>query len=68
MSELCKVKNLQLVFMTSDDKRRWEATNRAAQGSIYGILRLQMPPEAFLVGYTNEIAAVIIAHSTEEHS
>ncbi|KAG8309288.1 hypothetical protein J6590_089831 [Homalodisca vitripennis] len=29
---------------------------------------LQMPPEAFLVGYTNEIAAVIIAHSTEEHT
>ncbi|GBP00751.1 hypothetical protein EVAR_69681_1 [Eumeta japonica] len=53
-----------------------EVTSEAAQGSILGpdlwnasydeILKLEMPEGTYLVGYADDIAAVITARNTED--
>ena len=56
--------NRQLVYNTSLGPRVKHITSGGAQGS--GILRKHMLEETFLVGYTDDIAAVITARNTDE--
>lgn len=68
--------NRQLVYNTSSGPMVKQITSGAAQGSILGpdlwnvsydgILREDMPEGTFLVGYADDIAAVITARNTEE--
>ena len=68
--------NRELIYETSDGTRRKKVTSGAAQGSILGpdlwnitydeILRIEMPDDTYLVGYADDIAAVITARNTEE--
>ena len=68
--------NRQLVYNTSSRPRLKHIASEAAQGSILGpdlwninydgILREDMPEGTFLVGYADDIAAVITARNTEE--
>lgn len=65
-----------LIYDTTAGERRVEITSGAAQGSILGpdlwnasydgILRLEMPEDTFLVGYADDIAAVIQVRSIED--
>lgn len=69
------LKERVLVYDTEEGERRREITAGAAQGSILGpdlwnvsydsLLRLKMPKDTFLVGYADDVAAVIVARSTE---
>ena len=64
-----------LLYDTTSGCRIKEVTAGAAQGSILGpdlwnaaydgILRMEMPENTFLVGYADDIAAVIIARDVE---
>lgn len=70
------LKDRELLYDTSDGMRRKKITSGAAQGSILGpdlwnitydeILRIEMPDDTYLVGYADDIAAVITARNTEE--
>lgn len=65
-----------LTYNTSSGRKRAQVTSGAAQGSILGpdlwnasydeILRIDMPKDTFLVGYADDIAAVIQARNTED--
>lgn len=65
-----------LLYDTVNGRKQYKVTSGAAQGSILGpdlwnasydeILRIEMPPGTFLVGYADDIAAVIKARDTEE--
>lgn len=65
-----------LLYDTSGGPKEYKVTSGAAQGSILGpdlwnasyneILRIEMPADTFLVGYADDIAAVIKARSTAE--
>lgn len=66
----------ELIYDTTEGPRRKEVNAGAAQGSILGpdlwnisydgILRMEMPDDTFLVGYADDIAAVITARDTED--
>lgn len=70
------LQNRELLYETLDGPRRKQITSGAAQGSILGpelwnisydgILRMEMPDDTFLVGYADDIAAVIIARNAQE--
>lgn len=70
------LKDRVLIYNTSGGIRRMEVTSGAAQGSILGpdlwnasydeILKIEMPEDTFLVGYADDIAAVIKARNTED--
>lgn len=70
------LKDRVLIYDTTGGTRRFEVTSGAAQGSILGpdlwnasydeILKLEMPEDTFLVGYADDIAAVIQARTTED--
>lgn len=65
-----------LLYNTTGGHREYKVTSGAAQGSILGpdlwnacydeILRIEMPADTFLVGYADDIAAVIKARSMKE--
>lgn len=65
-----------LLYNTSGGPREYKVTSGAAQGSILGpdlwnasydeILRIDMPADTFLVGYADDVAAVIKARTTDE--
>ena len=64
-----------IVYKTEDGLKRKELTAGAAQGSILGpdlwnasydgILRLEMPEGCFLIGYADDVAAVISARDVD---
>lgn len=70
------LRNRILVYETENGPIRKQITAGAAQGSILGpdlwnamydeILRIDMPEDSYLVGYADDIAAVITAKNTEE--
>ena len=65
------LRDSSLVYDTDDGSKKKELTSRAAQRSILGpdiwnisydgILRMDMPEGTFLIGYADDIAAIIIA-------
>lgn len=65
----------ELTFDTAEGPRTREITAGAAQGSILGpdlwnaaydgILQMEMPEDTFLVGYADDIAAVIVTRTVE---
>lgn len=65
-----------LTYNTSGGPKKMQITSGAAQGSILGpdlwnvsydgILKMQMPEDSFLVGYADDIAAVVTARNTIE--
>ncbi|XP_018792198.1 PREDICTED: uncharacterized protein LOC108970924, partial [Bactrocera latifrons] len=69
------LKDRKLLYDTSDGPKSKEITSGAAQGSILGsdlwnasydgILNVEMPDDCYLVGYADDIAAVITARNTE---
>ena len=69
------LRDRELIFQTSDGPRRRIITAGAAQGSILGpdlwnisydgILRLALPEDSFLVGYADDVAAVIVARDVQ---
>uniref|UniRef100_A0A0K8SB34 Reverse transcriptase domain-containing protein n=1 Tax=Lygus hesperus TaxID=30085 RepID=A0A0K8SB34_LYGHE len=69
------LKDRNLVYETAQGQRVKEITAGAAQGSILGpqlwnvaydgVLRLEMPTDCFLVGYADDVAAVIQARTIE---
>lgn len=70
------LKDRVLIYSTDRRQKRLQVSSGAAQGSILGpdlwnasydeILRIEMPKGTFLVGYADDIAAVIEARNTEE--
>lgn len=70
------LKDRLLLYTTTEGQREFKVTSGAAQGSILGpdlwnasydeILRIEMPADTFLVGYADDIAAVIKARNTIE--
>ena len=70
------LKNRVLIYDTNQGPRRMQVTSGTAQGSILGpdlwnatydeILRIEMPEDTFLVGYADDIAAVIRDRNTDE--
>lgn len=70
------LRNRELLYSTTDGQRRMRITSGAAQGSILGpdlwnitydgILRAEMPRDSFLVGYADDIAAVIKGRNVED--
>ena len=69
------LKDRFIVYDTEDGSRRKELTGGAAQGSILGpdiwnasydgILRMEMPDGCFLIGYADNVAALITARDVE---
>lgn len=70
------LKNRELWYSTTNGSRTKRITSGAAQGSILGpdlwnasydeILKIKMPEDTFLVGYADDIAAVIKARNTDD--
>ena len=70
------LKNRVLIYDTNQGPKRMQVTSGAAQGSILGpdlsnatydeILRIEMPEDTFLVGYADDIAAVIRGRNTDK--
>lgn len=70
------LKNRVLLYSTTEGQRRTQITAGAAQGSILGpdlwnasydgLLRLEMPEETRLVGYADDVAALIAARTVEQ--
>lgn len=70
------LKNRELSFMTTEGPKKMQITSGAAQGSILGpdlwnitydeIFNIEMPEDTFLVGYADDIAAVIKARNVVE--
>ena len=66
--------NYYVINIKDNDRLHPRPSTGAVQGSILDpdlwnydrILRESMPEETFLVGYTDNIAAVILARNTEE--
>ena len=66
----------ELIYHTSEGRRKKRITSGAAQGSILGpdlwnisyddIFRIEMPDETHLIGYADDVAAVIVARNMEE--
>lgn len=69
------LRDRELMYDTAEGPRRRKITAGAAQGSILGpdlwnasydgILRMEMPEGAFLIGYADDIAVVIVARDTD---
>ena len=65
-----------LLYDTTEGQRRVSITSGAAQGSILGpdlwnvsydsLLRLDMPDESLLVGYADDVAALIAARNVDQ--
>ncbi|MBJ4722033.1 hypothetical protein JGF03_28795, partial [Salmonella enterica subsp. enterica serovar Anatum] len=69
------LRNRSLLYETAEGIKRRELTSGAAQGSILGpdlwnisydgILRMEMPEGCSLIGYADDVAAIIVARSVE---
>ena len=69
------LKDSSIVYDTEDGLIKTQITSGAAQGfmlgpdiwnvSYYGILHMEMPEGAFLVGYADDIAVVIVARDAD---
>lgn len=69
------LRDRELIYQTTEGPKRRSITAGAAQGSILGpdlwnisyddILCMEMPENSFLVGYADDVAAVITARDTE---
>ncbi|KAF6210112.1 hypothetical protein GE061_015868 [Apolygus lucorum] len=69
------LKNRTLTYETAQGVRTKDITSRAAQGSVLGpqlwnasydgVLRLEMPEDCFLVGYADDVAAVVLARTMD---
>ena len=69
------MKDCSIVYDKEDGPIQREITSRAAQGSMLGpdiwnvsydgILRMEMPEGAFLVGYAYDIAVVIVTRDVD---
>ena len=70
------LKDRKLIYQAEGVKHTVNVTSGAAQGSILGpelwnisydgILNIDMPPETYLVGYADDVAAVIAGRDMEE--
>lgn len=70
------LKDRALMYETSDGWKKIRVTSGAAQGSILGpdlwnvtydsLLRTEMPDESFLVGYADDVAAVVSARNVNQ--
>lgn len=66
----------ELIYDTNDGQRTKRISSGAAQGSILGpdlwnityddILRIEMPEETYLIGYADDLAAIITAKNIEQ--
>lgn len=69
------LRNRTLLYQTTEGQRTTSVTSGAAQGSILGpdlwnaaydgLLRLDMPEEVRLVGYADDVAALVAARNVE---
>lgn len=70
------LKDRELIYNTAEGQKKIKVTSGAAQGSILGpdlwnvsydeIFDIELPHDTFLVGYADDIAAVIMARDVED--
>ena len=69
----CYLRDSELIYDTNQGRRKKYVASGAAQKSILGpdlrnttsddIFRIEMPAGAHLIGYAEDVAAIIVAHN-----